>query len=75
MCRQHHRELRKMKKGTIFPTKKKGYSQETDHNEMEINGLLHREFNDIMLLTEVRITFVESENYNKEIQHVIKYQT
>lgn len=75
MCRQHHRELGKMKKGTMFQTKEKGYSQETGHNEMEINDLLHREFNDIMMLTEVRITFVESENFNKEIQHVIKCQT
>lgn len=64
-----------MKKGTMFQTKGKGYSQETDHNEMEINDLLHREFNDIVMLTEVRIAFAESENFNKEIQHVIMYQT
>ena len=42
---------------------------------MEINDLLHRKFNDIIMPTEVRIAFVESENFNKEIQHVIKYQT
>ena len=66
------------KQGNMFQTKEQDKSSETDLKEMDISDLHNREFNItiIRMLTEVSGAIHEqSENFNKEIENIKKYQT
>ena len=72
-------ELRKMKKqGVMLQTKEHDKSPETDFSETEISDLSDREFKIIvikMLIEVKRAKYEKSENFNKEIENIRKYQT
>ena len=66
------------KQGNMFQTKEQDKSSETDLKEMDISDLHNKEFNItiIRMLTEVSGAIHEqSENFNKEIENIKKYQT
>lgn len=58
---------------------KKGQEKnlETNLNEMKISDLPDKEFKTmvIKMLSEIRTTHEQSENFNKEVENIIKYQT
>ena len=57
---------------------KKGQEKnlETNLNEMKISDLPDKEFKTmvIKMLSEIRTTHEQSENFNKEVENIIKYQ-
>ena len=78
MHRNQHRESNKRKKQrNIFQTKEQDKTSEKDLNEKDISYFSDREFKVtvIKMLTELRRRMDEqSENFDREIENIKKYQ-